>query len=147
MMQRFCFTLDLKDDPRLIAEYRRHHQKIWPEITRSVKEAGIEEMEIYLFGTRIFMIMEVNEGFSFEAKRRRIWQILRCRSGRNRCGSFSKRCRTRGPGKNGYGWRGSSNWRIRAARNVIIRKAPAHGSGDQPPIWRSAALAQRSIIE
>jgi L-rhamnose mutarotase len=68
MMQRFCFTLDLKDDPRLIAEYRRHHDKIWPEITRSIKDAGIEDMEIYLFGTRMFMIMEVNEGFSFEAK-------------------------------------------------------------------------------
>jgi L-rhamnose mutarotase len=61
-------TLDLKDDPKLIAEYKRHHEKIWPEITRSIKDSGIEDMEIYLFGTRMFMIMEVNEAFSFEAK-------------------------------------------------------------------------------
>jgi len=66
--RRFCLTLDLKDDPILIAEYKRYHEKIWPEITRSIKESGIEDMEIYLLGTRMFMIMEVNEFFSFEAK-------------------------------------------------------------------------------
>ena len=68
MNRRYCLTLDLKDDPELIAEYKRHHDKIWPEITRSIKDAGIEDMEIYLLGTRMFMVMEVNEKFSFEAK-------------------------------------------------------------------------------
>ena len=68
MNRRFCLTLDLKDDPKLIGEYKRYHQKIWPEISRSIKESGIEDMEIYLRGTRMFMIMEVNEHFSFEAK-------------------------------------------------------------------------------
>ena len=68
MKRRFCLTLDLKDDPRLIAEYRRYHEKIWPEITRSIKDSGVEDMEIYLLGTRMFMIMEVNESFSFAAK-------------------------------------------------------------------------------
>jgi L-rhamnose mutarotase len=70
MKRRFCLTLDLKDDPKLIAEYKRYHQEIWPEITRSIKECGIEDMEIYLLGTRMFMIIEVNETFSFEAKAR-----------------------------------------------------------------------------
>ena len=70
MNRRFCLTLDLKDDPKLIAEYKRYHEKIWPEITRSIKDAGIEDMEIYLLGTRMFMIMEVNESFTFEAKKR-----------------------------------------------------------------------------
>jgi L-rhamnose mutarotase len=65
---RFCFTLDLKDDPGLIAEYRKYHKKIWPEITESIKNCGIVDMEIYLFGNRMFMIMEVNESFSFEKK-------------------------------------------------------------------------------
>jgi L-rhamnose mutarotase len=68
MNRRFCLTLDLKDDPALIAEYKRHHQKIWPEITQSIRDSGIEDMEIYLLGTRMFMIMEVNQRFSFEAK-------------------------------------------------------------------------------
>jgi len=68
MNRRYCLTLDLKDDPDRIAEYKRYHEKIWPEITRSIKGAGIEDMEIYLLGTRMFMVMEVNEQFSFEAK-------------------------------------------------------------------------------
>jgi len=68
MNRRFCLTLDLKDDPKLIAEYKRYHKKIWPEIRRSINDSGIEDMEIYLLGTRMFMIMEVNDTFSFEAK-------------------------------------------------------------------------------
>jgi L-rhamnose mutarotase len=70
MNRRYCFALDLKDDPQLIAEYKRYHEKIWPEITASIKQSGIEDLEIYLLGTRLFMIMEVNEKFSFEAKRK-----------------------------------------------------------------------------
>ena len=68
MTKRYCLTLDLKDDPALIAECKRYHERIWPEITTSIKSAGIEEMEIYLLGTRMFMIMEVHDTFSFEAK-------------------------------------------------------------------------------
>jgi L-rhamnose mutarotase len=68
MTRRFCLTLDLKDDPALIAEYRKYHEKIWPEITESIKNSGIVDMEIYLLGTRMFMIMEVSESFSFEKK-------------------------------------------------------------------------------
>src|SRR5215472_6037028 len=68
MGRRYCLTVDLKDDPQLIAEYKKYHQKIWPEITASIRESGIEDMEIYLLGTRLFMIMEVNHGFSFERK-------------------------------------------------------------------------------
>jgi L-rhamnose mutarotase len=66
--RRFCLTLDLKDDPELIAEYKKHHEKIWPEITKSITDAGIEDLEIYLLGRRMFMIMEVDNSFSFEAK-------------------------------------------------------------------------------
>jgi L-rhamnose mutarotase len=67
-MKRYCLALDLQDDPKLITEYKRYHQKLWPEITKSIREAGIEDMEIYLLGTRLFMIMEVNDHFSFERK-------------------------------------------------------------------------------
>ena len=68
MSRRFCFTLDLKNNPDLIAEYKRYHEKIWPEITESIQRSGIEDMEIYLLGTRMFMVMDVNESFSFEKK-------------------------------------------------------------------------------
>jgi L-rhamnose mutarotase len=66
--RRYCLTLDLKGDPALIADYRKYHEKIWPEITKSIKDSGIEDMEIYLLGTRMFMIMEVNDTFSFQQK-------------------------------------------------------------------------------
>ena len=68
MSRRYCLTLDLQDDPQLIAEYRRHHEHVWPEVTRSIRDSGIEDMEIYLLGTRLFMIVEVSERFSFDAK-------------------------------------------------------------------------------
>ena len=68
MSRRYCLALDLKDDPQLIAEYKRHHEKIWPEITQSLKDSGIEDLEIYLLGTRLFMILEANDSFSFAAK-------------------------------------------------------------------------------
>jgi L-rhamnose mutarotase len=68
MIRRFCFTLDLKDDLALIAEYKKCHQNVWPEIIASIKSSGIEDMEIYLLGTRLFMVMDVNESFSFEKK-------------------------------------------------------------------------------
>lgn len=70
MTRRYCLTLDLKDDPALIAEYKRYHERIWPEITESIKSAGIENLEIYLLGTRMFMILEAGPEFSFEAKAR-----------------------------------------------------------------------------
>ena len=68
MSRRHCLALDLKDDPQLIAEYERYHQRIWPEITRSIREAGILDMEIFRAGNRLFMVMEVSDDFSFEAK-------------------------------------------------------------------------------
>jgi len=68
MSRRYCLTLDLQDDPLLIAEYKRYHEKIWPEITKSIKDEGILDLEIYLRGTRLFMILEVDDNFSLEKK-------------------------------------------------------------------------------
>jgi L-rhamnose mutarotase len=68
MTRRYCLTLDLQDDSELISEYRRHHENVWPAVLKSIRDSGILAMEIYLLGNRLFMIMEVNEEFSFEAK-------------------------------------------------------------------------------
>lgn len=67
-MKRFCLALDLKNDPILIAEYEKYHEQIWPEIEQSIRESGIIEMEIYRIETRLFMIMETEDSFSFEKK-------------------------------------------------------------------------------
>jgi len=42
MTRRYSLTLDLKNDPALIAEYKRCHERMWPEIPEPIQSAGIE---------------------------------------------------------------------------------------------------------
>ncbi len=65
---RYCFTCDLKNEPILIAEYEKYHEQIWPEIEKSITDAGITDMQIYRVANRMFMIMETEDDFSFEQK-------------------------------------------------------------------------------
>ncbi|NSL88074.1 L-rhamnose mutarotase [Chitinophaga sp. Mgbs1] len=67
-MKRHCLALDLVDDPQLISEYEAYHREVWPEIKKSITDSGITAMEIYRAGNRLFMIMEVNDTFSFQQK-------------------------------------------------------------------------------
>lgn len=69
---RICFALDLKDDATAIAEYKRWHAPGGPPaaVTRSIRDSGIESLQIYLCGNRLFMILEAAPGFSLEAKAR-----------------------------------------------------------------------------
>lgn len=67
-MNRFCFALDLVDDPVLIAEYEHYHQHGWPEIKESILSAGITDMELYRIGNRLFMIMDTADAFDIEQK-------------------------------------------------------------------------------
>jgi L-rhamnose mutarotase len=67
-MKRYCLALDLVDDDALIAEYEAYHQRVWPEILDSIHQLGIGVMEIWRFSNRLFMIMEVDDTFTFAAK-------------------------------------------------------------------------------
>jgi L-rhamnose mutarotase len=69
-MKTYCLTLDLYDDPALIAEYKRYHQpgQVWPEVMASLPEQGILRAEIYLLGTRMVMVLTTADDFSFAAK-------------------------------------------------------------------------------
>ena len=67
-LKRYCLALDLKDDPALIAAYENYHKQVWPEIIQSIKNSGIEVLDIYRTGNRLFMIIEADEKFSFEKK-------------------------------------------------------------------------------
>ena len=67
-LKRYCLALDLQDDPELIKGYDDWHQKVWPEIIESIRSSGIVDMKIYRISNRLFMVMEVNDSFSFEAK-------------------------------------------------------------------------------
>lgn len=59
-VRRYCRTLQLRDNPELIAMYRDRHAEgnIWPEILEGIRSVGILEMEIYIRGTLLFMIIE-----------------------------------------------------------------------------------------
>ncbi|NDV78097.1 L-rhamnose mutarotase [Dysgonomonas sp. 511] len=66
--KKYCQTLDLKDDPKLIEEYIKRHSKEehWPVIREGIREVGILEMEIYLFGNCLFMIVETPLDFDWD---------------------------------------------------------------------------------
>lgn len=55
MSKRYCLTLNLKNNADLIRHYKEHHKKLWAGILASIKDSGIEQMEIYRMGTRLFM--------------------------------------------------------------------------------------------
>ena len=61
-MLRYVLTLDLRDDPAVVAAYRQYHAEIWPEVVASLEQAGVREMEIFLLGRRLVMILELPEG-------------------------------------------------------------------------------------
>lgn len=69
-MKRYYLALDLRDDPKLIAEYEAHHENVSAEIIKSIKDSGIERMEIFRAGNRMFMIVEVHDSFDFQEKER-----------------------------------------------------------------------------
>ena len=68
-VKRYCQTMDLKEDPELIKEYCYWHsaEHIWPEIPAGIRAVGIRNMEIYRLGTRLFMIVETDDDFDWDA--------------------------------------------------------------------------------
>ena len=68
--KKLCYACDLVDNPALIELYKCYHSKdsVWPEITKSIKDSGILDMEIYILASRLFMIIEVDETFTQERK-------------------------------------------------------------------------------
>ena len=67
--KRFCKTLTLENDPQAIEDYKKVHAAGagWPEITQGMIDVGIVDMEIYLAGTRLFMIMDTVPDFDTES--------------------------------------------------------------------------------
>ena len=66
--KRFCKVLTLKDDKQLIEDYKKVHAPgtVWPEITQGMKDVGIIDMEIYINGSQLFMIMDTVPDFDHD---------------------------------------------------------------------------------
>ena len=89
-VKRYCQTLSLKDNPELIAEYRRRHGEgeAWTEIIEGIKEVGILEMEIYLVDTRLFMIVETPLDFDWDSAMARLATLPRQQEWENYMAEF-----------------------------------------------------------
>jgi L-rhamnose mutarotase len=68
--QRHVLTLELIDDQELIRLYEQYHQPggVWPEVLESIRDSGIENMQIYRLGTLLVMVLDVHASFTFEVK-------------------------------------------------------------------------------
>ena len=78
-VKRYCQTMDLKDSPELIAEYRRRHtrENAWPEILAGIRKVGILDMDIYILGTRLVMIVETPLDFNWDEAMARLATLPR----------------------------------------------------------------------
>ena len=78
-VKRYVQTMDLRDDPELIAEYRRRHsqEQSWKEIRDGIKEVGILEMELYILGTRLVMIVDTPLDFDWPSAMARLATLPR----------------------------------------------------------------------
>ena len=77
--KHYCRTLELRDNPEVIKEYRRRHQQgnVWQEIIDGIKQVGILEMEIFLLGTRLVMIVEAPAELDLDAAMERLSTLPR----------------------------------------------------------------------
>lgn len=78
-VKRYCQTMDLRDEPELIKEYRRRHSEgeAWQEIIDGIRQVGILEMEIYILGSRLFMIVETPLDFDWDTAMARLATLPR----------------------------------------------------------------------
>ncbi|MBR6989366.1 MAG: L-rhamnose mutarotase [Bacteroidaceae bacterium] len=67
-VKRYVQILDLKDDDQLIEAYIKQHSKphMWREIIDGIKAVGILEMELYIQGNRLVMIVETPLDFDWD---------------------------------------------------------------------------------
>ena len=78
-VKRYVQTMELKDNPALIERYRRAHsrEESWKEILDGIRQVGILEMEIYILGNRIVMIVETAPDFNWDEAMSRLATLPR----------------------------------------------------------------------
>ena len=78
-LKRYVQVLEITNDPELIAQYRYWHSEEhhWQEIREGIRAVGILEMEIYILGTRLFMIVETPLDFDWDTAMARLATLPR----------------------------------------------------------------------
>ena len=77
--KRYVQFLELSSDDEAIREYRKWHSKEyqWKEVRDGIREVGILEMEIYILGRRLVMIVETPEDFDWTSAMARLATLPR----------------------------------------------------------------------
>lgn len=78
-IKRYVQFLEISDDPELIAQYRKWHSQEynWKEVRDGIREVGILEMEIYLLGNRLVMIVDAPVDFRWSEAMKRLATLPR----------------------------------------------------------------------
>ena len=61
-MTRHVLAVDLKDDPSVLEAYKAHHRRVWPEVLLSLRGAGLADLQIYMLGRRLVMLVDLQDG-------------------------------------------------------------------------------------
>ena len=78
-IKRYVQMLDINEDPELIAQYKKWHSEeySWPEIRQGIREVGILEMELYIRGNHLVMIVDAPADFDWQAAMDRLAALPR----------------------------------------------------------------------
>ncbi len=77
--KRYCQMLEISDNPRLIELYKECHsqEKHWKEIRDGIRSVGILEMELYIKGNKVFMIVDTEVDFDWDTAMERLSTLPR----------------------------------------------------------------------
>ena len=78
-IKRYVQMLDINEDPELIAQYKKWHSEeySWPEIRQGIREVGILEMELYIRGNHLVMIVDAPADFDWQTAMDRLATLPR----------------------------------------------------------------------
>jgi L-rhamnose mutarotase len=77
--KRYVQFLEINDDPELIRQYRYWHSEEhhWQEIRDGIRAVGILEMEIYMLGNRLVMIVDAPASLDWQEAMNRLATLPR----------------------------------------------------------------------
>ena len=78
-VKRYVQFLEISDDPELVAQYRKWHSEeySWKEVRDGIKAVGILEMEIYILGSKLVMIVDAPVDFQWDEAMARLATLPR----------------------------------------------------------------------
>jgi L-rhamnose mutarotase len=78
-VKRYVQFLEISEDPELVAQYRKWHSQeySWQEVRDGIRAVGILEMEIYILGSKLVMIVDAPADFQWKEAMARLATLPR----------------------------------------------------------------------